>query len=77
VENAIRPFVIGRKNWLFADTPQRAWASASLYSLIETSRANSHELYRYLCHLFDMLLAATTHEDISAQLPNVLKQGSY
>jgi transposase len=77
VENAIRPFVIGRKAWLFADTPQGAWASASLYSLIETARANGHEPYRYLCHLFDTLPTATTDEDIAALLPYVLKPGSY
>lgn len=77
VENAIRPFVIGRKAWLFADTPQGAWASASLYSLIETARANGHEPYRYLCHLFDRLPLASTDEDISALLPYVLKPGTY
>ncbi len=40
-ENAIRPFVVGRKNWLFNDTPAGAKASAGLYSLIETARANN------------------------------------
>ncbi|MEQ9363824.1 MAG: transposase [Leptospirales bacterium] len=52
VENAIRPFVIGRKNWLFADQPEGAAASAFLYSLIETAKANGHEPYRYLFYLF-------------------------
>lgn len=42
-ENAIRPFVIGRKNWLFSDTPKGAQASAALYSLIETAKANGLE----------------------------------
>jgi transposase len=52
VENAIRPFVIGRKNWLFHDTPKGATASARLYSLIETAKANGHEPFRYLRYLF-------------------------
>jgi len=52
VENAIRPFVIGRKNWLFHDTPQGATASARLYSLIETAKANGHEPSSYLRYLF-------------------------
>ena len=41
VENAIRPFVIGRKGWLFSDTTQGARASAVIYSLIETAKANN------------------------------------
>ena len=41
VENAIRPFVVGRKGWLFADTPQGAEASAIIYSLMETAKANT------------------------------------
>ena len=40
VENAIRPFAVGRKGWLFADTLQGAEASAIIYSLMETAKAN-------------------------------------
>ncbi|MFT5098752.1 MAG: transposase, partial [Planctomycetaceae bacterium] len=47
-ENAIRPFVIGRKNWLFSDSQRGARASANLYSLIETAKVNDREPYRYL-----------------------------
>ena len=47
-ENAIRPFVIGRKNWLFSDTVKRAKSSAIVYSLIETAKANGVEPYAYL-----------------------------
>jgi len=47
-ENAIRPFVIGRKNWLFSNTVKGANASAVLYSLIEPAKANQHEPYHYL-----------------------------
>ncbi len=47
-ENAIRPFVVGRRNWLFADTVGGANASANLYSLIETCKANGINPYHYL-----------------------------
>ena len=68
-ENAIRPFVVGRKNWLFSDTVKGAQASANLYSLIETAKANGLEPYRYLRQVFDDLPKATTVEDIEALLP--------
>ncbi|MDV7214260.1 IS66 family transposase, partial [Azotobacter beijerinckii] len=50
-ERAVRPFVIGRKNWLFSDTPRGATASAQLYSLVETARANGQEPYAWLRHV--------------------------
>jgi transposase len=71
-ERAIRPFVIGRRNWLFADTPAGATASARLYALIETAKANGHEPYRYLRHLFTELPKATTPEQIDVLLPTRL-----
>lgn len=55
VENAIRPFVVGRKGWLFADTPQGAEASALIYSLMETAKANHLRLDDYLLHLLSIL----------------------
>ncbi|RDG28620.1 IS66 family transposase [Oceanispirochaeta sp. M1] len=54
-ENAIRPFVIGRKNWLFCDTPGGAHASAIIYSLCETAKANNVEPQEYLYQLFEKL----------------------
>ncbi len=57
-ENAIRPFVIGRKNWLFSDTPKGATASAQIYSLIETAKANGQEPYAWLRHILERLPAA-------------------
>ena len=54
-ENAIRPFVIGRKNWLFSNSQRGATASANLYSLIETAKANGREPYQYLSWLFERL----------------------
>ncbi|HSB23290.1 MAG TPA: IS66 family transposase [Burkholderiaceae bacterium] len=68
-ENAIRPFVVGRKNWLFSDTVAGARASANLYSLIETAKANGVEPYRYLCQLFQALPAAKGVDEYEALLP--------
>ena len=69
-ENAIRPFVVGRKNWLFSDTVQGVTASANLYSLIETAKANGLEPYAYLRKVFTDLSAASNVEDIEALLPH-------
>ena len=68
-ENAIRPFVMGRKAWLFSDTPAGAEASARLYSLIATAKANGLEPYAYLRHIFTELPKAKTLADIEALLP--------
>lgn len=68
-ENAIRPFVVGRKNFLFSDTIKGATSSANLYSLIETAKANGLEPYAYLRKVFAELPRATTVEDIEALLP--------
>ena len=72
-ENAIRPFVVGRKNWLFSGTPEGAQASALLYSLIETAKANALEPYKYLRYLFERLPFATTVEEYSDLLPMNLR----
>ena len=68
-ERAIRPFVIGRKNWLFSDTPRGATASAQLYSLVETAKANGQEPYAWLRHVLERLPQATVVEDYEALLP--------
>jgi transposase len=68
-ENAIRPFVVGRKNWLFSGTPEGAEASALLYSLIETAKANRREPYAYLRYIFEHLPLASSLEDYEALLP--------
>lgn len=68
-ENAIRPFVVGRKAWLFSDTPAGAHASAKLYSIVETVKAARLEPYTYLRHIFDKLPQAVTIADIEALLP--------
>ena len=68
-ENAIRPFAVGRRNWLFADTPRGAKASATIYSLIETAKANGLEPFAYLYHVLRHIGGASTVEDIEALLP--------
>ena len=73
-ENAIRPFVLGRKNWLFSDSVKGVKASANLYSLIETAKANGLEPYAYLRHLFTELPKAQTVEAIEALLPGNLSK---
>lgn len=69
VERCIRPFVIGRRNWLFADTPKGATASANIYSLVETAKANGVEPWRYLDAVFERLPSASSKQDIEALLP--------
>jgi hypothetical protein len=68
-ENAIRPFVVGRKGWLFSDTVGGATASANLYSIIETCKANNVDPYAYLVELLRALPLATTADDYEALLP--------
>lgn len=72
-ENAIRPFVVGRKNFLFAGTPEGAQASACLYSLIETAKANNLEPYKYLRYLFEKLPFASSEEELRNLLPMYLR----
>ena len=50
-ESAIRPFTVGRKNWLFSDSPKGAEASAAVYSLVETSKANGLDPEKYLSYV--------------------------
>lgn len=68
-ENAIRPFSLGRRNWLFADTVKGAKASAALYSIVSTARANGLEPYAYLRRLFAEMPKAKTVEEFEALLP--------
>lgn len=68
-ERAIKPFVIGRKAWLFANTKTGAQASAALYSLVETSKINGLEPYDYLCRLLTELPKANTQEKLQQLLP--------
>ncbi len=69
-ENAIRPFVVGRKNFLFSDSVGGVKASANLYSLIETAKANGLEPYAYLRHVYRELPKAQSVSDIESLLPH-------
>lgn len=68
-EGAIRPFAVGRKNWMFADTPAGAKASAMYYSLIESAKANGLEPFEYFCYLLKHLPYADTVETLEQLLP--------
>ena len=68
-ENAIRPFVIGRKAWLFSDTPAGAHSSAVIYSLVETVKANGLDPYAWLRRVMRDLPAAKTVDEVEALLP--------
>ena len=65
-ERSIRPFVIGRKNWLFANTPRGAKASATIYSMVETAKENGLNPLCYLTYLFEQL------PNINLKDPNAL-----
>ncbi len=71
-ENAIRPFVIGRKNWLFCDTIAGAEANARLYSLIETAKANDLNPMEYLQILFEKLPHAENDDQLRRLLPQYI-----
>lgn len=68
-ENSIRPFCVGRRSWLFSDTVDGANASANLYSLLETCKANDIDPYRYLTWLFQRPPPAQSVDDYDALLP--------
>jgi hypothetical protein len=68
-ENATRPFVVGRKGWMFSDTVKGAITSANLFSIVETAKANGVEPHAYLSLLFAQLPYANTVGDFEALLP--------
>ncbi|MGG1664605.1 IS66 family transposase [Brevibacillus sp. NRS-1366] len=68
-ERSIKPFVIGRKNWLFANTPRGAAASAAIYSVIETAKENGLHPFRYLEYLFEQLPQLSDLHDPKALEP--------
>ena len=65
-ERRIKPFVIGRKNWLFNQTPRGADASALLYSLVQTAVANNLEPFDYLKYLFNEIPKLGRHYEPEA-----------
>ena len=70
-ENAIRPFTVGRKNWLFADSPKGADASAAVYSIIETAKANNLNVYTYLQYLL-LYMPDTDWRNYPEELDNLM-----
>ena len=69
MENDIRPFCLGRKNWMFSVSPRGAAASAFLYSIILSAQANGHEPYWYLRFLFELLPEAECDTQVRELLP--------
>jgi transposase len=67
-ERSIKPFVIGRKNWLFSNTPKGADASAVIYSLVETAKENDLNPFPYLAYLFEQL------PNVDSKDPEVLQK---
>jgi len=68
-ENNIRPFAIGRKNWMFKGSPRGAKAGACFYSLIETCKANGIDPSKYLNYLFLKIPHCQSTEDYRKLLP--------
>ncbi len=68
-ENAIRPFAIARKNFMFFDSPRGATASANLYSLIMSAKYNNLDPYYYLAYVFKYLPRSTSVAEIEKLLP--------
>lgn len=72
INNAIRPFTLGRKNWLFCDTTKGAEASAIVYSLVESAKANGVEPFAYLQHVLvelPYLGKKQSHEELESFMP--------
>ena len=73
VENAIRPFALGRKNWLFCGNHDGARAAALIYSLIESAKANHLKPFEYLKYVLTQIKSATTEEALLKLLPHNAK----
>lgn len=67
-ENSIRPFTVGRKNWLFSDAPKGAEASATVYIMVEMARAHDLNIYKYLKYLLDCLPGTKMTDSALAKL---------
>jgi transposase len=70
-ENAIRPFVLGRKNWLFCQSPDGAKSSCGMYTLIETAKRNGLKPFDYLTALFEKAPLASSPQDWEKLLPEI------
>ncbi|MFU8786117.1 MAG: IS66 family transposase, partial [Candidatus Izemoplasmataceae bacterium] len=69
-ERAIKPFVIGRKNWLFSNTANGAYASSVLYSIVQTAIINQINPYKYISHVLHILANTKINElDLNTLTP--------
>ena len=68
-ERSIKPFVMGRKNFLFANTESGAQGSAVIYSIIETAKENNLDPYKYLTYIFSKAPNLKEHETVDILLP--------
>jgi len=70
-ERSIKPFVIGRKNWLFSNTAKGAKSSATIYSVVETAKENGLNPFHYLNYLFEVLpnIDTTNQEQLAQYMP--------
>jgi len=75
-ENAIRPFVLGRKNWLFSGSPRGAEASCAIYSLIETAKHNGLNPFAYLNYVFNKVPTIAAEDEWDELLPHRLDQAT-
>ena len=74
-ENCIRPFTIGRKNWLFSGSPKGATASAGIYTLVETAKANGLDPMKYITFILGDL-PGTDYLNYPEYLDDYLPWGS-
>jgi transposase len=68
-ENAIRPFAVGRRNWLFSATTGGAEASAIIYSVLQTAKTNGQDPYQYLRHVLEQIPRMNLADEIASLLP--------
>ncbi|MED7789462.1 transposase [Francisella sp. 19X1-34] len=69
IENKIRPFAVGRKNWLFSGSEKGAQSSANLFTLIENAKMFNLKIFNYLKYVFDHIATAKTDKDYEALTP--------
>lgn len=67
-ENAIGSFTLGRKNWLFADTPKGVDASAAVYTMVEMAKAHGLNIYKYLNYLLERLPGTKMSDNVLSKL---------
>ena len=74
IENKIRPFAVGRKNWLFSGSEKGAQFSANLFTLVENAKMFNLKIFDYLKYVFDHITSAKTDKDYEALTPKYAQQ---